>query len=170
MWSSLPKATHGKNVISLLNRLNLNYFSMIIWNLKHPLLVVLQNVYILAWQNNTWHAAISLGICKWTEADQNLQKCAASKEADELPLDKTNKWPVGPVWSESSLSAGRPIKSLATHWAHSEDRSDWVDALTGLSLCWAHMPYCWFCRDAAQIVFTFPKFCSARLNFISMDT
>ena len=26
-----------------------------------------------------------------------------------------------PVWSESSLSAWRNIKSLATHWAHSKD-------------------------------------------------
>ena len=28
---------------------------------------------------------------------------------------------IRPVWSESSLSAWRSIRSLATHWAHSED-------------------------------------------------
>ena len=46
--------------------------------------------------------------------------------------DKTNKMSVRPaktqislgirpVWSESLLSALRKLKSLATHWAHSED-------------------------------------------------
>ena len=50
----------------------------------------------------------------------------------EPPHDKTNKVSVRlaktqisldirPVWSESSLSAGRKLRSLATHWAHSED-------------------------------------------------
>ena len=28
---------------------------------------------------------------------------------------------IGPVWSESSLSAWRKLRSLATHWVHSED-------------------------------------------------
>ena len=28
---------------------------------------------------------------------------------------------IRPVWSESSLSAWRKLRSLATHWAHSED-------------------------------------------------
>ena len=28
---------------------------------------------------------------------------------------------IRPVWSESSLSAGRKLGSLATHWAHGED-------------------------------------------------
>ena len=31
-----------------------------------------------------------------------------------------------PVWSESSLSTWRNHGSLATHWAHSEDWSDWA--------------------------------------------
>ena len=46
--------------------------------------------------------------------------------------DKTNKMSVRPektqislgirpVWSESSLSAWRKLRSLATHWAHRED-------------------------------------------------
>ena len=40
---------------------------------------------------------------------------------------------IRPVWSESSLSPWRNIKSLATQWAHSED-SDQSDP----SLRWAH--------------------------------
>ena len=35
---------------------------------------------------------------------------------------------IRPAWSESSLSAWRSTGSLATHWAHSEDWSDWADA------------------------------------------
>ena len=36
-------------------------------------------------------------------------------------MTKPTKWHVRPVWSESSLSAWRKLRSLATHWAHSED-------------------------------------------------
>ena len=39
------------------------------------------------------------------------------------------------VWWESSLSAIRKLGSLATHWAHSEDWPDWVDAQSDLRLC-----------------------------------
>ena len=60
---------------------------------------------------------------------------------------------IHPVWSESSLSAWRKLGSLATHWAHSEDWSDWADAQADLSLRWAHMPHCWFCHVAAQLFY-----------------
>ena len=46
-----------------------------------------------------------------------------------------------PVWSESPLSAWRNFGSLATHWAHSKDWSDSVDAQADLSLRMAHMPF-----------------------------
>ena len=62
------------------------------------------------------------------------------------------KTQISPVWSESSLSAWRKLGSLATHWAHSEDWSDWADARTDLSLRWAHMPFCWFCHEAAHLL------------------
>ena len=29
--------------------------------------------------------------------------------------------------------------------------SDWADAQADLSLCWARMPFCWFCHNAAQL-------------------
>ena len=75
--------------------------------------------------------------------------------ANEPTRDKTNKWHVRPaktqislgirpVWSESSLSARRKLESLATHWAHSEDWSDWVDAQADLSLRWAHSHFVGF--------------------------
>ena len=37
--------------------------------------------------------------------------------------------------------------------AHRRLWSDWADAQADLRLCWAHMPYCWFCHEAAQILF-----------------
>ena len=58
---------------------------------------------------------------------------------------------IRPVWSESLLSAWRNLRSLATHWAHSEDWSSWADAQDDLSLGWVHMSFCWFYHDAAQM-------------------
>ena len=48
------------------------------------------------------------------------------------------KTQIRPGWAESSLSAWRKLWSLANHWAHSEDWSDWADAQADLSLRWAH--------------------------------
>ena len=67
----------------------------------------------------------------------------------DLRHDKINKMAVcpaktqislgiHPVWSESSLSAWRKLGFLATHWAHSEDWSDWAYAQAYLSLRWVH--------------------------------
>ena len=78
------------------------------------------------------------------------------------PMTKPTKWHVPPaktqigqgirpVWSESSLSAWRSLGSLATHWAHSEDWSDWANAQADLSLRWAHRSFCWFCHAAAHM-------------------
>ena len=61
-------------------------------------------------------------------------------------MTKPTKWlcaqrrlrPDWAVWSESSLSAWRKLGSLATHWVHSEDWSDWADTQADLSLRWAH--------------------------------
>ena len=71
-------------------------------------------------------------------------------EIYEPPRDKTNKVSERPansqislgirhVWSVSSLSGWRKLGSLATHWGHSEDWSDWADAQADLSLCWVHI-------------------------------
>ena len=67
------------------------------------------------------------------------------------------QWRLRSTWAsaqsdQSSLSTWRKLGSLATHWAHSEDWLDWADAQADLSLRWAHMPFCWFCHEAAQVV------------------
>ena len=70
-------------------------------------------------------------------------------------MTKLTKWPlcpgktqislgIRPVWLESSLSAWRKLGSLATHWVHSEDWSDWADAQPDPSLHWAHESFCHF--------------------------
>ena len=73
-------------------------------------------------------------------------------------MTKPTKWPVcaqrrlGSAQSDqSSLCAHWVAKDLMFLHADSEDWSDWADAQADLSLRWAHMPYCWFCRDAAHI-------------------
>ena len=40
-----------------------------------------------------------------------------------------------------------PLSALPRLW------SDWVDAQADPSLCWAHMPFCWFCHEAAHFYF-----------------
>ena len=75
-------------------------------------------------------------------------------------MTKSTEWPLCPaktqislglhlVWSESSLSAWRKLRSSATHWAHCED-SDWTDAQADSSLLRAQRSFCWFCHEAAQ--------------------
>ena len=78
-------------------------------------------------------------------------------------MTKQTKWYVCPaktqislgirtVWSESSLSAWRqawvfsyPLSAPWRLW------SDWPDAQADLSLRWALMSLCWFCRAAAHL-------------------
>ena len=57
---------------------------------------------------------------------------------------------IRPVWSESSLCAEWVAEDPSFLHADSEDTDQWVDAQADLSLCWAHMPFCWFCHELAQ--------------------
>ena len=54
--------------------------------------------------------------------------------------------------------------SLATHWAHREDWSDWADAQADLSLRRAHMPLYWFWHEA---VYSLVLCDILSLNFLS---
>ena len=56
------------------------------------------------------------------------------------------------IWSESSQSEWKKLVSFS-YLLSGQQRlwSDWEDAQADLSLRWAHMPFCWFCREAAQI-------------------
>ena len=87
--------------------------------------------------------------------------------------DKTNKMVCAP--SEDSDQPGHPpslIRVFAVRSMGSQGPkpsscgqrrlwSNWVDAQTDLSLRWAHMPFCWFCHEAARFSITslFHKIC-----------
>ena len=45
--------------------------------------------------------------------------------------------------------------------------SDWADAQADLSLRWAHMPFCWFCHEEAQICLDVMEYVivAVKLNF-----
>ena len=66
----------------------------------------------------------------WLAVNEYLPSCILGNSTEAPGIH--------PVWSASSLSAWRKFWSLATHWAHTEDWSDWADAQADLSLRWAH--------------------------------
>ena len=53
----------------------------------------------------------------WAATWQNQQNNSASSEDSDQPGHP----PICPIWSESSLFAWINLRSLATHWAHTED-------------------------------------------------
>ena len=65
---------------------------------------------------------------KWVCAQRRLRSAWAFAQSDQ----------------SSSLSTWRNLGSLASHWAHSEDWSDWVDAQADLSLRWVHIHFVGF--------------------------
>ena len=91
-------------------------------------------------------------------ASKNLKR-------NEPPHDKTNKMACAP--GEDSDQPGHPpslirvfVVCLKKSWVLScplstQRRfwSDWAGAQANLSLRWAHMPFCWFCREVAQMPF-----------------
>ena len=64
--------------------------------------------------------------------------CAPSKDSDQ---------------TGHSLSAWRKLGSLAAHWTQWRLWSDLADAQADLSLRWAHIPFCWFCHEAAHMAY-----------------
>ena len=91
-----------------------------------------------------------------------------------MPHDKTNKMACAPSedsdqpWHPPSLIrvfAVRMKKAWVLSYPLSTQRRlwlDWADAQTDLSLRWAHMPLCWFCHEAAHLLFP----CRAHLMYV----
>ena len=87
----------------------------------------------------------------------------STKVVFEPPHDKTNKLTCAP--SEDSDQPGHPSSLISVFavrmkkaWVLSYPLSaqrrlwpDWADAQADLSLRWAHMPFCWFCHEAAHL-------------------
>ena len=61
------------------------------------------------------------------------------------------KWHVRPVWSESSLCAQWVAKDPSFLHADSEDTDQTGRMPKMICLRWAHMPFCWFCHEAAKV-------------------
>ena len=59
-----------------------------------------------------------------------------------------------PVWSEALLCAVWVAKDSNFLQVDREDWSDWAETQTYLSLHLAHRSVCWFCRAAAQFIFS----------------
>ena len=87
---------------------------------------------------------------KWAASWQNQQNGMCAKQR------LRSAWPSAQS-DQSLLSAWRKLGFLATHWAHSEDRSHQADAQADLSLYWAHVPFCRFCRALAHLKFIYGK-------------
>ena len=70
--------------------------------------------------------------------------------------DLCTQWRLRSAWvsaqSDQSLlscSAGSLGPKLSSY-RQQRLWSDWADAQTDLSLCWAHLPFCWLCDEAAN--------------------
>ena len=78
----------------------------------------------------------------WAAAWQNRQNDLCTQQRLRSTWASTQS-------DQSLLSTWRNIEPLTTYRAHSEDSSDW--GMPRLSLCWAHVSFCWFCRAASQL-------------------
>ena len=82
-----------------------------------------------------------------TVLDEEFESEDESSEDEEYMEDR---------WGKLSHLMTKPTKWLGvakeSNFLHvdSKDWSDWADAQADQSLRWAHMPFCWFCHEAAQ--------------------
>ena len=97
----------------------------------------------LFWPDMKYNLKTSFMI--WAAARQNQQNDLCSQRRPRSAWASTQS-------DQSLLPAWRNLGSLAIHWAHSKDWSDWVDAQADLSLRWAHWSFCWFCHAAAHLI------------------
>ena len=75
--------------------------------------------------------------------------CVPSKDSDRIGLGIPSS--LIRVFAVRMKKAWVLSYSLSAQWRL---WSDWADAQVDLSLRWAHMPFCWFCRDTAHFLFS----------------
>ena len=78
-------------------------------------------------------------------------ECAPSEDSDQ-PGHPPSLIRVFAVRMKKTWVLIYPLSAQRRLW------SDWADAEADMSLCWAHMPFCWLCHEAAQ----FWKRCSTK--------
>ena len=89
----------------------------------------------------------------------NILTCAPSKDSDQP----------GHLSSLIRVFAVRSMGSWGPKLSSCGQRrlwSDWADDQADLSLHWAHMPFCWFCHEAAQLKFKGGSKCSSKFNIL----
>ena len=99
-----------------------------------------------SWAQIIWYACIftSKNFSKWARARQNQQNHMC------VPQRLRSVW-ASAKFDQSSLSAWRNHRSLATYWAYSED-SDQTGRMPRLTWVIAgRMIFCWFCHAPAQM-------------------
>ena len=74
----------------------------------------------------------------------NKMACAPSEDSDQ-PGHPPSLIRVFAVRLKKARILSYPLSAQRRLW------SDWSDAQADLSLRWAHMPFCWFCHDAAHL-------------------
>ena len=84
-------------------------------------------------------------------------------------MTKPTKWPVRPVWSESSQCAQWVTKDPRFLHVDIEDWSDWADAQADLSLRSAPLSFCWFCHAEANISFVLLRIMIISLQKVGYD-
>ena len=72
--------------------------------------------------------------------------CAQSKDPDQQAGHPPSLIRVFAVRMEKPWVLSYLLSAQRRLW------SDWVDAQADLSLRWAHMSFCWFCRVAAHLI------------------
>ena len=92
-------------------------------------------------------------VWKWTNMEQNVLKWATSwqNKQNDLCAQQNSDQPGHPP---SLIFTVLAVRSMGSKGPCRQRRlwSDWADAQADLSLCWAHMPFCWFCHEAAHFI------------------
>ena len=81
----------------------------------------------------------------WAASWQNQQNdCAPSEDSDQSGHPPSLIW-VFAVRLKKAKILSYPLSAQRRLW------SDWVDAQADQILCWAHMPFCWFCDEVTHL-------------------
>ena len=102
---------------------------------------------IVTWISNPRHI--------WAAALQNQRNDRAPSEDSDQPGHPPSLIGLIGVFAVRSMGSYGPKFSSCGQrrlW------SDWADAQADLSLRWAHMPFCWFCHEAAHLKTGFGRF------------
>ena len=107
---------------------------------------------MLSFTFNSMNRVLSKSLRFWSKLLHNRMSRRVTKPTNwhVHPAKTQISLGIRPVWSESSLCAQWVAKDPSFLHADSED-SDQTGQMPRLIWVWAHMPFCWFCHETAQI-------------------